>query len=297
MRVLLTGAAGQLGRHLIARKPPAIELITTARSGGAQPCDLSDLSAVRSLLEAVRPDLIINAAAWTAVDAAEEHEQAALRLNRDLPACLAAWAASGQARLISYSTDYVFNGQPGRPWREDDHCDPRSVYGRSKREGELAVLASGAPALLLRTAWVYSALPGNFLSAILGRAEQGQSLKVVADQIGSPTWAGSLADATWALVDRIEGVEAPQLLHVAGRAAMSWHQFARQAVAEAARAGLIPRPVEVAAISSADWPQQAVRPAWSVLDCTRYEQWIDGRLATVDEALKECLLEWTTIKA
>src|SRR5699024_1818628 len=131
---------------------------------------------------------------------------------------------------VHYSTDYVFSGRPGRPWRESDPVAPQSVYGRSKLAGEQAIAAAACRALILRTAWVYSALPGNFVSAILKRADAGQDLKVVADQIGSPTWAGTLASATRRLLAVSHRVERPELLHVSGQGAMSWHQLAEAAV-------------------------------------------------------------------
>lgn len=294
MRVLLTGAAGQLGQHLQASAPAGIDLVCSRRSGGEQACDLADRQSVLALLDRVEPQLIINAAAWTAVDAAEDHEEQARVLNADLPGWLADWARAHDAGLISYSTDYVFSGEPGRPWREDDPCDPQSAYGRTKRAGELKILESGARALILRTAWVYSALPGNFLSAIIARAAQGQDLRVVDDQIGSPTWAGSLAEASWRLVERFDRVDAPGILHVAGATAMSWCEFARRALDRAVTVGRIPGPVGLEAIASEAWPQKARRPAWSVLDVRRVEAWVGRPMDSVDEALQECFARWTT---
>jgi dTDP-4-dehydrorhamnose reductase len=294
MKVLLTGTAGQLGRHLRASAPSAIELVTSARSGGDRACDLADPEAVESLLEQIEPDLIINAAAWTAVDDAEDHPDAAHRLNADLPGWLADWCGRRDAALISYSTDYVFSGQPGRAWQEGDAPAPDSVYGHSKLAGEQRILASGARALVLRTAWVYSALRGNFLSAILARAATGADLRVVADQVGSPTWAGDLARATWQLVERRIGrLESPELLHVAGVGAVSWHAFAELAVAEAAARGLIEQSVKVEAIGSADWPQKARRPAWSVLDSSRCAALCGQPMMNFEAALNACLDQWT----
>lgn len=293
MKVLLTGAEGQLGRHLRACVPATVELVTSSRSGGGQPCELNDSHAVTRLLEQVRPDLVINAAAWTAVDQAEDQPVSAHALNVKLPECLAAWCSRHDAALITYSTDYVFSGQPDRAWREDDRPLPQSVYGQTKREGEMAVLCSGGRSLVVRTAWVYSALPGNFLSAILARAGRGEALRVVADQVGSPTWAGQLAQASWLLLDGALGqLKEPELLHVAGQGQMSWYQFATLAVARAAAMGLIPEPVPVEAISSDAWPQKATRPAWSVLDCSRFEQWTGTPSMTVEKALEACMKQW-----
>ncbi len=293
MSVLLTGSAGQLGQHLRSCAPADVELIGSARKAGDLPCDLLDSEAVRDMLDQVRPDVIVNAAAWTAVDGAEDAPDLAFRLNRDLPALLADWCSDHDAILLTYSTDYVFSGRPGRAWRENDPTGPASVYGRSKLAGEQAVMASGARAYLVRTAWVYSALPGNFLTAILARASQGQDLRVVSDQVGSPTWAGDLARASWLLLQR-HGAELqrPVPVHIAGRGAMSWHEFATLAVARAVADGVIGREVMVEPIASAEWPQKAARPAWSVLDCQRYEQWTGEKLMDIETSLAACLSQW-----
>ncbi|TVQ36040.1 MAG: dTDP-4-dehydrorhamnose reductase [Wenzhouxiangella sp.] len=293
MRVLLTGAAGQLGRHLRALVPEDVQLITSARRSGDRPCDLLDQRDLLGMLDALRPDAIINAAAWTAVDGAEDEPELALRLNRDVPACLAAWCSDHDSVLLTYSTDYVFSGRPGRAWHEDDPTAPDSVYGHSKLSGELAVAETGVRALLVRTAWVYSALPGNFLSAILGRAGKGEDLRVVADQVGSPTWAGELARASWHLLGHCASeLQRTERVHIAGRGAMSWHEFASLAVEQAVVAGVLKKAVNVVPIASADWPQKARRPAWSVLDCTRYEQWTGDELMDIEQALDRCLAQW-----
>jgi len=304
MRVLLTGSEGQLGQHLSRSCPDGIELIGTDRAVGKSVhsryndrhlCDLSDRAAVLELLNAVQPECIVNPAAWTAVDAAEDHEERAELLNRDLPGWLADWCGAHEAGLISYSTDYVFHGQPERGWVESDSCGPRSAYGRSKRAGEERVLATDGRCLIIRTAWLYSALPGNFLTAILNRAVQGQDLKVVADQIGSPTWAGTLAEATWALLEPLERLDGPTLMHVAGQGQMSWHEFAARAVDGARKLGQVSESVRVEPITSDAWPQKAQRPAWSVLDCSYFERVSGMRLPSVDDALQECLQEWAQV--
>jgi len=294
MRVLLTGASGQLGRHLRASAPDSVCLLTSSRSGGDYPCDLSDFDAVDELLEAARADVVLNAAAWTAVDKAEDEASAAHRMNADLPARLAAWCRNQDATLVSYSTDYVFSGTGGRAWREEDATAPESVYGQSKLDGERLVVAAGARALIIRTAWVYSALPGNFLRAILDRAGRGQELRVVSDQIGSPTWAGELARATWVLLARAPlAFGRAGCVHVACQGAWSWYDFARDAIRRAHQIGLIERPVGVMPISSDEWPQKARRPAWSVLDGSRYHDWTGDRLDSVENGLQACLEQWS----
>ncbi|RFF30079.1 dTDP-4-dehydrorhamnose reductase [Wenzhouxiangella sediminis] len=290
MTTLLLGANGQLGRHLRAEIDG---LVTCARSDADHVLDLSQVDHIGPLLDRVRPDTIINAAAWTAVDDAEDHEAEAFGLNHDLPAALADWCRRSDALLVHYSTDYVFSGAPGRPWREDDPVAPESAYGRTKLAGEQAIATSACRALVLRTAWVYSALPGNFVSAILKRAGEGQDLKVVADQTGSPTWAGTLAQATRRLVALGDRVERPELLHVSGQGAMTWHALAVRAVQGAAERGIISDIVDVEPIASDAWPQKARRPAWSVLDGLRYEQFTGRPLPDCEQALVECLDRWS----
>lgn len=290
MSTLLLGANGQLGRHLRTRIDG---VITAARDNAEHVLDLSDIDRTRAMLDEVRPDVVINAAAWTAVDDAEDHETDAFRLNHDLPAELARWCSKSGALLMHYSTDYVFSGNPGRPWRENDPVSPQSAYGRTKLAGEQALAASGCRALVLRTAWVYSALPVNFLSAILKRAGQGQNLKVVGDQTGSPTWAGTLADASAVLLERVSSdINSPVLLHVAGNGAMTWHELAEAAVQGAAERGIIPEPVLVEEITSDKWPQKAVRPEWSVLDVSRYQQLTGQPLPQPTATLTQCLDRW-----
>lgn len=289
MRILITGAGGQLGQHLVKVLDPNHQLILTDRSE----CDLTDLVATVAMLDECRPEVIINTAAMTAVDAAEDDPTLADQLNHQLPACLAQWAASAGVPLMHYSTDYVFGGQQTRPWVEDDPKRPESVYGRSKHLGEEAVQAAGVGGVIIRTAWVYSALPGNFLTAILNKAKRGESLQVVDDQVGSPTWAGSLAKATACL---LEGDHLPsdsvRTLHVANRGAMSWYAFACLAIEKAHALGLIDQPVLVKPVSSAQWPQKAKRPSGSVLDVSQYETLTHKRLASTQEALVQCLNEW-----
>jgi dTDP-4-dehydrorhamnose reductase len=292
MKILLTGAQGQLGRHLLPVLSTVGRVVTTGRRGGDRPCDLTDLSALRALLNEFSPDVIVNPAAWTAVDDAEDHPDAADALNRALPEALAAWAREYGALLVHYSTDYVFDGQPGRPWSERDPTSPSSVYGRTKLEGEQAIVASGARALILRTAWLYSACPGNFLSAILRRAGQGSPLKVVSDQVGSPTWAGSLAEATANLLIRPAAVDGARVLHATDRGQMSWHEFANMAVDLGAELGVIDCRVPVEPIDSSQWPQKAYRPAWSVLDPSELEAAIGTVMPTTEESLSNCLKTW-----
>lgn len=296
MRVLLTGSGGQLGRHLEPLlRNAGVELLSSGRADGDFPCELGDSVAVLEMLDLSRPELIINAAAWTAVDAAEDHVEAAFQLNAELPAALAGWCRQHNAGLVHFSTDYVFDGELDRPWRADDAPAPGSVYGASKLAGEQAIQSSGARAFILRTAWLYSALPGNFLSAILGRAARGEPLRVVADQIGSPTWAGSLARITCDLLPGLKLQQGCRVLHAADRGQMSWYEFAVLAVELAVTNEVIEQAVAVAAIGSDEWPQRARRPRWSVLDVQGTEKLLGRRVSMTAEALSSCLRGWKSM--
>ena len=290
MRILLTGANGQLGQHLRPLLTSCHELIPSTRAE----CDLTDADSVLTMLDSHQPDLVVNAAAMTAVDAAEDEIDLADQLNHQLPDQIARWCSEHEAGLIHYSTDYVFSGENHRPWREDDPTGPQSVYGQTKLLGEQAIAEHRVGALIIRTAWVYSALPGNFLSAILGRAKQGMALKVVDDQVGSPTWAGSLARASQRLID---GGHVPVgrtgVLHIANGGAVSWYVFAKKAVELASQMGVIDAPVSIEPVASAEWPQKAKRPAWSVLDCSRYATLVGEPMPDYEQALVECLSQWS----
>lgn len=293
MRILLTGCSGQLGRHLAPRLSPIGEVIQTDREGGDFQCDLSDRRLLDKTLHRVKPDIVVNPAAWTAVDKAEDEPELAMKVNRDMPGWIARWCAENDSLMLHFSTDYVFSGTNDRPWREDDAPSPGNSYGRTKLESERVIAASGANAVIVRTAWLYSHFPGNFLSAILARAGQGQDLKIVSDQYGSPTWAGHLADACVELLKRRDRLpDRCNLFHIAGRGQMSWHEFGKRAVDRAVAIGALEQAVSVEPIESAKWPQKAKRPVWSVLDCSRYEQLTGLELPTVDQGLDECLPLW-----
>lgn len=293
MRILLTGASGQLGRHLQPRFASLGEVICTDRTAGDFACDLSDQRLVEKMLRRVQPDLVLNAAAYTAVDRAEDEPEMARRINGELPGWLGAWCLEQSSKIIHFSTDYVFSGTQEKPWSEQDAVTPGNVYGRTKLEGERALEASGAHSIVVRTAWLYSHFPGNFLSAILTRAAQGKPLKIVADQIGSPTWAGTLADATRHLFELHDNWDPVcSLFHVAGQGKMSWYEFGSMAIDQAVEAGALDAAVPVEPIDSAAWPQKARRPQWSVLDCRRYERFTGQSLPSVERDIHNCLKHW-----
>ncbi len=283
--ILVTGGGGQVARALGAAAGGR-EL----RVVGRPAFDFDRPETVRSVLDVARPALVVNAAAYTAVDQAEREPEAALRANRDGPAALAAWCGAHGARLIHISTDYVFDGTKGAPYVEDDATGPTGVYGASKLAGEQAVLASGARALILRTSWVYAESGRNFVLTMLNAARRTDRLRVVADQRGCPTAAADLAAAILALSDAWDG-STGGVYHAAGSGATTWHGLAEAVFARAAAHGMA-RP-EVTPIATADWPTPARRPADSRLDCRRLAQdfavtlppWQDSVARTVDAAL------------
>jgi dTDP-4-dehydrorhamnose reductase len=261
MRALITGSGGQVGRELVRAAPPDAEV--HALSHGE--LDISDEPAVQAIVKEFAPTLIINAAAYTAVDRAETERERAWQVNALAPRLLAeAAAARGDCRLIHISTDYVFSGESSRPYEIDAAPAPINEYGRSKLGGERAVLqALATRALIVRSSWVYSAHERNFLHTMLRLMRAGRAVRVVADQIGSPTSAASLAMALWAFAVR-PGLSG--LHHWTDAGVASWYDFAVAIADQAAVAGLIPARVEVSPIAAEDYPTAARRPACSLLD-------------------------------
>lgn len=258
MKVVITGAGGQLGRELARTAPGSHAVVLLA----SRQCDVGDPAAVRELLERERPDVVINAAAYTAVDKAESEPDRATRVNSLGPRYL---AESGPHRLLHVSTDFVFDGTKGSPYRPDDAPNPLSVYGRTKLDGEAPVLARGERGLVLRTSWVYSVEGSNFVKTMLRLMETRPEIGVVSDQIASPTWARGLARALWRIV-QLPDLQGVHHWHDAGAA--SWYDFAVAIAEEAQTLGLLERPVLVKPITTRDYPTPARRPAFSLLDCT-----------------------------
>jgi dTDP-4-dehydrorhamnose reductase len=264
---LITGGAGQVALALdAAARARGIAFVRVGRPG----FDFDRPESLDAVFNETAPALVVNAAAYTAVDAAETDEAAALRANRDGPARLAALCAAAGIPLIHVSTDYVFDGSKGAAYAESDPTAPTGVYGRSKRDGEAAVLDAGGQAIILRTAWVYSATGKNFLRTMLNAAHKTDRLRVVADQRGSPTAAADLAAAIVAIAGQIaagwqDGFGG--IFHAAGSGETTWHGFAEAIFIEAARHGVTPPRIEP--IATADWPTPAKRPADSRLDCSK----------------------------
>lgn len=322
-RVLLFGRGGQVGGELVrlfGQRGPAGAAATAATCATPQPeyeltaldraaCDLSDVGAVHAAIARVKPQVIVNAAAWTAVDRAEAEPDACRRINADAPAAMAAAARDSGALLVHYSTDYVFDGHARRPYREDDPVAPLGAYGCSKLDGERAIAASGCAAVILRTSWVYGMTGQNFLRTMLRLAGEREELGVVDDQEGSPTWSRSIARATLQLLDRHVrdpasdhdtgpdpapdpraglglGPGLPGIYHATAAGSTTWFGFA-SAIFELAP-GITRRPL-LKPLATAEYPLPAPRPAWSVLDCSRLRTRFGVTLPGWREALSECL--------
>lgn len=265
-RWLVTGAGGQLGRDLVAVLGEQGERDVLALDRAQ--LDIADPGAVRSTLGSERPDVVLNAAAYTAVDAAEADEATAYAVNAQAPAWLAACTAQSGARLVHVSTDYVFDGAATQPYAEDAPPAPRTAYGRTKRAGEEAVLALDPRAYVVRTAWVYGAGGGNFVRTMLRLAGERDVLTVVRDQVGAPTWSRDLAEGLVALAR--SGAE-PGIYHCTNGGQASWFEFAQAIFAES---GL--DPARVHPVTSQQFVRPAPRPTYSVLSDRR---WVGAGLA------------------
>ena len=280
--VLLTGAGGQLGQALAATVPATVQLLALTRSD----LDIADSAAVAAYLARTRPALLINAAAYTAVDLAETEREAAFRANGDAPGVLARACAEQGVRLLHVSTDFVFDGLASSPYAPDAPTAPLGVYGQSKLAGETAVREAGADALILRTGWVYGALGHNFMHTMLRLHRERDTISVVADQVGTPTHARTLAGALWAAAQRpaLRGI-----YHWSDAGVCSWYDFAQAIGEEARAAGLVQSPAAVQPIRTEDYPAPARRPSYSVLD--KGASWRDFELAPSHwrEELRRCL--------
>ncbi len=259
MRVLVAGSGGQLGRALTALAGPDAEIIAPAEAD----FDITDRDAIARALSRARPDLIVNAAAYTAVDRAESEPERAMLLNGTAPGWLAEAARAAGAAIVHVSTDFVFDGARGSPYPPDAAPVPLGIYGATKLAGETAVLAAHPEALVVRTAWVYAAQGQNFLRTMLRLMAERDEVRVVADQVGTPTHAASLARALLALVR----AGAAGIHHWTDAGAASWYDFAVAIQEEALARGLLARAVPVQPIRTADYPTPARRPSYSVLDC------------------------------
>jgi dTDP-4-dehydrorhamnose reductase len=275
MNILLTGAAGQLGRELLPLLAGRGSVIALDRDAPPRPVpgwvslDLMDGGALETLLNRTRPALIVNTAAYTAVDQAEENPETAFEINAKLPGRIARWAGRNGAVLVHYSTEYIFNGRAQKPYLESDDPDPQNVYGDSKLAGEKAIAATGCRHVTLRTSWVYSSHGRNFLLTMLNLARKGLSLKVVNDQLGCPTWAHNLAQATDMVIGKWLDQEQPELdgiYHYRDSQALNWYEFARAIFSRALEAGLLQESPDIVPVPTSGFQLPATRPKFSVLD-------------------------------
>ncbi len=285
--ILVAGGTGQVATEL-AQHAGIVRV-------GRPEFDFDRPDTIEAAFQRHRPSLVVNAAAWTAVDAAEQHPEAAMRANRDGPALLARLCAAAGTPLIHISTDYVFNGLKGAPYVEQDATSPTGVYGGTKLAGEAAVLDTWDRAVVLRTSWVYAAAGKNFVRTMLAAALKASTLRVVGDQHGCPTNAGDLAAAILAVAAQVEAGWQPGyggVFHAAGAGNTTWHGLAVAAFEAAAQHGR-PMPA-VTAIATADWPTPARRPPDSRLDCAKLERVFGVRLPPWRPSLDRTVAEIVT---
>jgi dTDP-4-dehydrorhamnose reductase len=279
VKILLLGKNGQVGWELQRSLAPLGHVIALDRRGCLDLSgNMADLDAIAATVRALKPDIIVNAAAYTAVDKAESEAVLAARINAEAPAVLARQAAAIGAWLIHYSTDYVFDGSGLTPWMEEAPTHPLSVYGRTKRDGEVAIAASGAHAVVLRTSWIYAARGQNFAKTILCLAQERDALNVVADQFGAPTGAELIADVTAHIIRQIfsckDASQLAGIYHLAAAGETSWHGYAQFVLQHATRQGhaLRVNPEKVGAIATGEYPVLATRPQNSRLNLAKLEK-------------------------
>jgi dTDP-4-dehydrorhamnose reductase len=273
VRILVTGTTGQVGGALVSCLAPLGHVIPASRAE----LDLSRPDELPAALDRLAPDVLINPAAYTAVDRAEDERELAFAVNAKSPGIIARWATARGVPLVQYSTDYVFSGEGDTPWREDDATRPLSVYGASKLAGEEAVRAAGGPHLIIRTSWVYAATGSNFLRTMARLARERPELRVVADQFGAPTSAAVIADATAKMLKHAGGVaaiadsfeRAGGTVHLSCSGVTSWHGFAGEIVSRLKKRGEMIATEKVIAIRTEDYPVKATRPKNSRLDLSR----------------------------
>jgi dTDP-4-dehydrorhamnose reductase len=271
MLIMIIGATGQIGSALLKALEPAGFIVATGRNE----LDLSQPGQIVSVLDRIGPDLIVNAAAYTAVDRAEDERETAFLINAEAPGAIARWAAQRRVPFIHFSTDYVFDGMGSRPLREDDPANPLSTYGASKLAGDDAVRSANGPHLIVRTSWVYAARGTNFLRTIVRLAMRSQDLRIVADQVGAPTSARLIAEALAGIIGT-DGALLPHRLaasdgtiNIAASGETSWYGFAVEIVEGLRARGVALATERIVPIATGDYPTKAIRPANSRLDLTR----------------------------
>ncbi len=282
-RVLIVGGHGQLGFELQRCVPRNLDVVTVGRPE----IDITDSDSIERIVQQHQPDVMINAAAYTAVDKAQSEESQAWLVNHKGAENLAVVAARSDIRLIHVSTDFVFEGQSCRPRQPNDAALPRSVYGKSKLAGERAVLQQAENALVVRTSWLYSSHGQNFVKTMLRLMGERDSIGIVVDQIGAPTWANMLAETLWELV----ATDATGIYHCSNNGVASWYDFAVAIQEEAVSTGLLRKMIAVTPIKTEAYPLPAERPAYSVLDVSATEQLLGRQFPHWRESLRSMLLE------
>lgn len=289
LRILVTGRDGQVGRELVRSLARLGDVIATGR----EDLDLTSDASIRRRVLGVRPALIVNAAAYTAVDRAENEPDLARRINADAVATLAAAAKEVGAAIIHYSTDYVFDGAKATPYSEDDATHPLSVYGKTKLAGELAVAASGIPYLILRTSWVYGTEGRNFLLTILRLATEKPELRIVDDQVGAPTWSRDIAIATATIAQHWQkggfGSARAGVYHMAATGRTSWYGFAAEAIRLRSLSSSREKFARLVPIASAEYPTPAERPQNSQLNTGKLAHTFDCKLPDWKASLASCI--------
>lgn len=301
MKILLTGSNGQVGHALTRSLQGLGEIVAVDRSR----MDLADAQQIREVIQSVKPNLIVNAAAYTAVDKAESESDLAMRINAEAPAIIAKEAKKLGAAIIHYSTDYVFDGNKVGAYTEDDVPNPQNAYGRSKLAGELALRDSGVPYMILRTSWVYGNRGNNFLLTMQRLLQEREELRIVADQIGAPTWCRTIAEKTAEIIRQLQFQSGEKsdgiaedvwqrytgLYHLTAQGQTSWHGFAKAILAQMEFAQTAAaRPPKLIPITTAEYPLPAKRPGNSVLSSQKLMTSF-GALPQWDEDLLRCLSE------
>ncbi len=289
IQVVLTGSEGQLGCELQRCVPDHYTLVAVDH----EDLDITDVNRVNTFLSTQQPDIVINAAAYTAVDKAEKEAELAYAVNHKGAENLAQVCQQRSIRMVQVSTDFVFSGKHYRPYLPEDSTAPASVYGLSKQAGDRAVLEIlGDQALVVRTSWLYAAQGHNFVKTMLKLMQEHDSLNIIYDQVGSPTWAATLAKSIWQLLDK----RAQGIYHCADNGVASWYDFAVAIQEEAVQLGLLTNRPTLVPIRTEQYPTPAARPAYSVMDKAKTEQLLQQILPHWRESLRNMLLELTELK-
>lgn len=293
-KILVTGCNGQVGWELRRTLSPLGSVVAVDHAH----CDFSETAEVVKFLEREKPSLVVNPAAYTAVDNAEDDKEVAYKVNVEAPAAIARWCKQNGAPLIHFSTDYVFAGDRERPYIETDESGPLGVYGLTKLQGEQAIAASGCAHFIFRTSWVYASRGKNFLLTILRLAREREELRVLADQFGAPTWARHLAEATAAVCAQAQGNSEffqtrSGIYHMTNAGRTHWNAFAK-AIIEGRRAVETLKCQRVVEIATSDYPTKAVRPKYSSLSNAKLRETFGLELPDWQEALAQCLEELST---